>query len=207
MKIKNSNFLILIICLLYLNFNLSNSYIILNRSYPININTSPDCNPENCRADNGTCNVNKCQCIKCYATIYNNIRYNDKNNLQIFCNYPQSSSMTAAILELILPIGIGHFYRGSISFGIFKMLIGYIMFYGIYVIIIYYFIYTRTFNDELSRPLTDSYQSITVTLGEDVKKIKHIVLISQILFFILHLIDVYWLYTLNYLDGNQMPMC
>jgi hypothetical protein len=200
MKIKNTKFLIFLISVLI--FDKSSSVEWKNISIFIKIDET-QCNIDKCSPIGGECFLNnRCTCKKCYSTLFNK-----ENQNQIICNYPQSSSLIAGILEFLLPIGIGHFYTGSISFGVFKMLIGYLMFYGIYVIVIYYFIYKRSSELELRQPLTGGYQRLTITLGEDVIKIKRAVLLSQLLFVIFHFLDVYNLFSGRYMDGNNIPLC
>jgi hypothetical protein len=200
MKIKNTNFLFFLLCILIFH----KSYSLEKKETNIVIKFGKlTCEIDECSFIGGECLQGKrCICKKCYSTLFNK-----ETQHQLLCNYSQSSSLIAGILEFLFPIGIGHFYIGRISIGIYKMLIGYIMFFGIYVIVIYYFIYKRTSESELRQPLDGGYQRLTVTLGEDAEKIKKVVLVSQLIFVLFHLIDVYYLFSGIYMDGNNMPLC
>jgi len=200
MKIKNTNFIFFLLCILI--FHKCDSLDKKEKNMVLKLGEST-CEMEECSVIGGEClQGNRCTCKKCYSTLFNK-----ETQHQIFCNYSQSSSIIAGVLEFLFPIGIGHFYTGRISFGIYKMLIGYIMFFGIYVIVIYYFIYKRTSESELRQPLNGGYQRLTVTLGEDAEKIKRIVLVSQLIFVLFHLFDIYNLLSGIHMDGNNMPLC
>ena len=197
MKNLKRNFSIFIISVILINYSQSNNYTNPDRILEMDI---IQLKSDKCSLIGGMLLSNtKCACKSCFSTNY--------SNSQIQCSYEQRSSTTAGILEFLFPIGIGHFYTGSIAFGFFKMVIAWMMIYGIYVIVIYYLINKRTCDFELGEPLTRGYQNITVTLGVDIMRMKFAAIFSQILFFVFHLIDVYFLFSATYLDGNDMPLC
>jgi len=94
----------------------------------------PDCNLENCQIGNGRCvSENKCQCN--YAFI------NVSGVSKLACDFKLSYQLTATILEILFPIGFGHFYCK-------RYLIGFIKFSVLFVIpLIIYAIFKAYFVD------------------------------------------------------------
>lgn len=71
------------------------------------------CNSNTCP---GNCtSKNVCECPSGYVNYPR-----DKDNL---CSYKQKKQLTAFLLELFLPFGVGHLYIGRVFFGITKMII------------------------------------------------------------------------------------
>ena len=82
------------------------------------------CNESNCPKSRGTCSGEYCICHDKYITM------NNKNikNSGIYCNYPLKSRITAFLLELFFPFGIGHFYSGNLLLAIIKLAIFILLF-------------------------------------------------------------------------------
>ena len=205
-----------------------------------------------CSIEGSICNnLEECLCKKCFITI--NL-LNDHRK----CNYEQTSAFNAGIIEILFPIGFGHFYIGSFWGGVAKMFMTYFMICGVYVIVIYFFIFLRK-NDssydlfekknlnvrlmknnfnisernnfrERERGNYSNNQNIQIrrnfyadfsnnyensnlrikfikTAEEDIVKIKRIVLLSQILFVIFHVVDLYNIFMKKYTDNNNINLC
>ena len=82
---------------------------------------SQNCIPEtNCLKSRGTCVNNICQCHYSFWTIPN---YNIKNKQELFCNYDRINRIKPLLLEVFLPIGIGHFLVNNYKKGILKLIL------------------------------------------------------------------------------------
>ena len=75
--------------------------------------TKEKCSVTNCNGDCTSTNI--CTCEEGYL--------NFKTNSKLYCSYKQKNQLTAFLLELFLPFGIGHLYVGRTLFGITKMII------------------------------------------------------------------------------------
>ena len=89
-----------------------------------------------CDPIGGYCVNYDCMCNKCYISL--NLP-NDHRK----CNYAQSSSIKAGIIEFIFPIGFGHLYLGNIGNAVIKMILCLILVCGVYAGIAYYLINIR----------------------------------------------------------------
>ena len=160
------------------------------------------CNINVCSPEGSYCLADGCQCKSCYISINSEIDHRK-------CNYHQYSSIKAGILELIFPIGMGHFYLRNVKNGVIKMSAFYFMLCGIYAIVAYCFILIRKCREQ-DDFITDNftYQRLIVkTVDEDMKKIKRIVFISQIVFGLLHIVDLYMMFSARYSDDNNILLC
>ena len=105
--------------------NISNKILFLILLTLSLINSSYSaCDESNCPKSRGTCSGGYCICNDKYITMNNK---NIKNN-GIYCNYPLKSRITAFLLELFFPFGIGHFYSGNLLFAIIKLAIFILLF-------------------------------------------------------------------------------
>jgi hypothetical protein len=168
------------------------------------------CDATLCNPSGSYCENNQCFCQDCYISI--NLP-NDHRK----CNYKQSSSFKAGIIEFIFPIGFGHFYLGNILNGFIKMLAAYFLICFVYVIVIYYFINSRKIENMVEMNLIgnshrneyDYFYSNNLIdkASEDALKIKKLVGFSQALFAIIHLGDLYLIFTKGYKDENNIYLC
>ena len=82
------------------------------------------CNEENCPIDRGTCSgENFCFCFDGYISTYEST---------VLCDYEQKDRTLYFLLEFVLSFGLGHFYVGSIAYGIIKLLC-YVTLFGVYL--------------------------------------------------------------------------
>jgi len=162
----------------------------------LNLETSK-CDTTLCSPKGGICTENECVCNRCYVSV---IQPNDHR----LCNYSQYSSFTAGLIEFLFPVGFGHLYLGNIQNCVVKMTLAYIMICGIYAFVVYYFIYTT--KDDNNYILATN-KNIIRTAEQDVLRIKKYAYLSQILFIVLHIIDLFWLLSGKYKDGNNISLC
>lgn len=116
-----------------------------NKSKTLNFNDNsvkvaevPNCNLENCERGNGRCvSENKCQCNYSFINLP---RVSKKA-----CDYKLSYQLTGILLEMLIPIGFGHFYCK-------RYLIGFIKFSVLFLIplIIYAIFKAYLFDDEVN---------------------------------------------------------
>jgi hypothetical protein len=164
-------------------------------------NTNNFCDSTICTTEGGICFVNNlCLCRNCYITL-------KTQNDHRLCNYAQYSSMKAFILEFLFPLGIGHFYMGNNINGIIKLLITIFMHCGIYFCFTYFIIIFRTHVMNSFDYRSYNNPIVLNTIEQDVLTLKNIALFSNITFFIIHAIDLYWLLNANYRDGNNQNLC
>ncbi len=77
-----------------------------------------NCNSSNCLPPHGTCtNKNTCTCFSGYA----NFTPAGQPKSNKYCNYERKNQLTAFLLELFFPFGVGHLYLGEIVLGLIKM--------------------------------------------------------------------------------------
>jgi hypothetical protein len=87
------------------------------------------CNTSNCDPNGGICESNICKCKENYTTSTrgNIISVSYQNSLSElnmrFCNYERKRSLYAAIIELFIGFGMGHFYSGRKVFGCLKLIL------------------------------------------------------------------------------------
>ena len=105
--------------------NFSNKiFIIILLSLSLINSSYSACNESNCPKSRGTCSGGYCICNDKYITMNNK----NINNNDIYCNYPLKSRITAFLLELFFPFGIGHFYSGNLLLAIIKLAIFILLF-------------------------------------------------------------------------------
>lgn len=197
MKISNMIFILMMI-LIFIKCNQEVNNI--NSSNIINSNNvtserfsyvvkNIECDDNNCSLNNGVCiDFNTCSCKKGYVHNYdNNKKFNEtiqnSNDSNIrFCEYKMKSTITAFILELIIPLGIGHFYSGNYLMAVFKFLL---------TICICLLCSLALVNKE------DSKIRIFITI---------IIIVSTLGFFAWHIYDLYSYITNKYTDYNDFPM-
>ncbi len=77
-----------------------------------------NCNSSNCIPPHGTCmDAHTCVCLSGYA----NFTPLGQPKSNIYCNYERKNQMTAFILEMLFPFGVGHLYLGDTGYGLAKM--------------------------------------------------------------------------------------
>ena len=80
--------------------------------------TVESCNETNCKKENGVClDNNTCVCKEGYLNIP---QFQSKPNS--LCTYIQKKSYVAFMLELMMPLGFGHFYTGHYILGTSKFI-------------------------------------------------------------------------------------
>ena len=97
----------------------------------------------NCQVPFGFClDSNTCLCLPEYADLFvpNYSLYNLK------CSYKKRRAVTAALLEIVLPFGTGHFYSQRNGYGFFKLA----LFFSIVIYMLYLY-YSPVENRKLSR--------------------------------------------------------
>jgi hypothetical protein len=94
-----------------------------------NINTTygiGECTMSNCYLPYGIClNLTTCMCMPDYANfnleeiflLKNKIKTDSYLYPKQFCSYKKKSIIIAGLLELFLPLGLGHFYAGHLFLG------------------------------------------------------------------------------------------
>lgn len=85
------------------------------------------CGMDLCNTEGGICSkFNECICYPGYLTLTQNYQIeNEKDNglfSHVKCNYKQTSSFKAGLIEMIFGCGFGHFYAERTNFGTFKFL-------------------------------------------------------------------------------------
>jgi hypothetical protein len=155
----------------------------------------------------GLCQENICICNNCYITVKNL----NELDLHTTCNYSQFSSLYAGLIETFFPIGFGHFYLRNISIGFTKMIMAYFMICGVYLVI-YCYIFKRSRWFVSADNISDHQTALNpVKIGsiviEDLRTIQIICFVSQGLFLLMHLLDLFLLYKGIYKDGNNISLC
>ena len=151
-----------------------------NKNTPITYKDT--CNPNTCMEPN-YCTSNKlCKCVGDYIT------FNLDDNDNKFCNYQQKRQLTALLLEIIFPIGFGHFYSERVLCGMIKFIVYALV--GIYGILVF----------KRGIPI-----NLKKANGED---FLHFMIASVLICgaFTWHVFDVYMLFTNRYYDGNGISM-
>jgi hypothetical protein len=73
----------------------------------------------NCFLPYGVClNETACLCLPDYANIY----IKEESLQQIRCSYKKKKLIIAGLLELFLPLSLGHFYVLQVNFGLIKLI-------------------------------------------------------------------------------------
>lgn len=101
------------------NLNYPQSFNFLNQTEVKNHEISRGaCSTEhNCFLPYGVClNETACLCLPEYANIF----VNEESVFQIKCTYKKKKLIIAGLLELFLPLSLGHFYAQQIKIGLFK---------------------------------------------------------------------------------------
>lgn len=90
---------------------------------------SYDCNYSNCDENGGICDGDLCKCKENYTTstkgnVMHVYKQNTISDLNLkFCNYEMKRSVYAALIELFIGFGMGHFYTGRKLFGCLKLIL------------------------------------------------------------------------------------
>jgi TM2 domain-containing membrane protein YozV len=215
---------IFLFCFL-INFSFCNTEIKNNTDLYFNLeeNTlNSECNPTYCNLNGSQCINNQCVCKNCYLSI---ILPNDHRK----CNYNQYVAFKAATLEFLFFCGIGHFYLKNYFTGFLKFLYFYASICGAYIIVVYSFMWWRTYQknrnngrdsnlNNYNSSLKGDFQYVILTdrnrlensiniLRNDYEKIHRLTYAIIILYVIVHLIDVYFLAKGDYKDENNLPVC
>jgi hypothetical protein len=143
------------------------------------------CNSDSCEAPNYCLNNKVCKCTGDFIT------YNlNKENINIFCNYKKKRQLTAILLEIIIPIGFGHFYSGRVLCGLLKLLI-------FSILSLYAF-----------KVLYSGLPNIAVLKTASFEQISHYLLAIMIILGIViwHFFDLYMFFTNKYYDGNGVTL-
>lgn len=151
------------------------------------------CDDYVCPMTNGICiDFTTCSCNKGFVNrnVNNNTFSKEINNDSDisdnkafhFCNYKMKSSITAFILELIIPLGIGHFYSGNYLKAVFKFLLT--------ICICLLCSLTIVNKDNFNLKLLFTIMILVSTFG----------------FFAWHIYDLYCYITNKYTDSNDFPM-
>jgi TM2 domain-containing membrane protein YozV len=100
----------------------------------------PCLNNFNCFLPYGVClNTTTCMCMPDFAHIY----IPGHSIQELSCSYRRKKAVVAALLELFLPLGLGHFYVGHYTLGTIKF------FYNFFLYIFCCFLYYKGTNNEV----------------------------------------------------------
>lgn len=124
------NFIILLYLLIYKCLYYLNIFCTSSTLYKID-NFDCEYNFNSCKLPNAYCNnkENICYCSSGYINQYfnnkssKNNKYNKNNIDNVYCSYSQKKQLNAFVLELIFPIGGGHFYIKNYLFGFLKLML------------------------------------------------------------------------------------
>lgn len=162
----------------------------LNDNIPANNNYefqvyNIQCNDNNCPDERGQCfNTTTCVCADDYVNLMNEDKDNndDNNSDNAYCNYKMKKQISAFFLEIIFPIGAGHFYVGKGIIGGFKLFLA--------LMICVFACFTLANKDKANLKLLFAIILGICTLG----------------FFTWHILDII-LYGINkYKDSNDIPL-
>jgi TM2 domain-containing membrane protein YozV len=169
------------------------------------------CDMKNCNPLGSHCDKVKDECIcnSCYISL--DLDPSNFFNEYSKCNYKQYSSTKATIIEFIFPIGFGHFYLGNILNGFLKMMMAYLLICFVYVFVIYYFVNIRKSTIQetslIDKNTGGNSKILINTMSDDFIRIKKWVQISQMLFIIFHIYDLYLFVSKSYKDENNIDLC
>lgn len=95
--------------------------------------TGPCLNDFNCFLPYGIClNSTTCMCMPDFANIY----IENHSIRELSCSYKRKKVVVAALLELFLPLGLGHFYVGQFTLGTIKFVYNFFLY--VFCCILYY---------------------------------------------------------------------
>jgi hypothetical protein len=145
------------------------------------------CNADTCAKPNYCVSSKVCKCTGDYIT------YNIKNeqNIYAYCNYKRRRQLTALLVEIIIPIGFGHFYSGRMLCGLIKFMTYIIV--GLYCLKVYWSGYPKVFTDNKKSTFDEIINFMLATL-----------FLSAIS--IWHLFDLYMFFSNKYYDGNGVSL-
>lgn len=164
-----------------------------------------NCGINICSSRGAICLNGSCLCKECYFTLPNS---------HLLCDYHQSSSIMATILEFFFPIGFGHFYLGNYLMGCIKMITVYFLLCGYYIVAIYCFAAKR--NRVLNSQIESNNNNLNTlsllrdNIGDaafDMIKIKHLGFLMQKLFVYVQVLDLIFLFNAFYKDGKGITLC
>ncbi len=172
----------------FLNENFADKKLPYNVMYPNSTITlgdlheysSGEClNSYNCFLPYGVClNTTTCMCMPEYANIY----VEGHSVRELKCSYKRKRIVVAALLELFLPLGLGHFYVGHYTLGTTKF------FYNFTLYIFCCFLYYKGTNNEV-------FTSMLV-----------LCLLLSCVIPIWNIIDLFLFFTNTYKDGYGVAM-
>ena len=132
----------------------------------------------NCFYPYGICvNSTTCMCMPEYANIH------IRNHQEMFCSYQKKKVLIAGMLELFLPLGLGHFYAEHNTLALIKIC---------YNFIVYFFgciLYYRGIHENSKFGSVGTCVILTCIIP------------------LWNLFDVFMFFTYNYRDGFGVPMC
>jgi hypothetical protein len=148
------------------------------------INSNSTCNAETCGEPNYCISSKVCRCVDDYIT------YSPVQNQEIFCNYKRKRQLTALLLEIIFPIGFGHFYSGRMLCGLIKLIL--YMLVGSYGLGVFY----------------HGVPSLTTLSKTSLEKVVHTTLACSLIcgISVWHIFDIYMLFENRYYDGNGISL-
>jgi hypothetical protein len=175
-----------------------------NQLNTLNFNTTlgvGECSINNCYLPYGIClNQTTCMCMPDYANYPVNIQqfflknkilnlnknesFQSHSNTYLYCSYKKKSIVMAGLLELFLPLGLGHFYAGHLFLAWLKFF---------YNLLIYIFGCILHFKKQWNDP--ETYFDLMLMC-----------IVFTCVIPIWNVLDLFLFFTGNYKDGNGIEM-
>lgn len=151
------------------------------------------CNKKNCKYPYGKClNNSICKCLEGFVSFSKTLKKNSTKILkdEIYCDYRQKKQIIAFFLELFFICGFGIFYLERFSQGILKFFIFFCFLVVVFLIKKYNIRFKFFLNENIYNGRNFLLNFLRIFLF--------------LLFFSLHVIDIFYLSTNSFLDGNEV---